>query len=517
MIDTDPVQDGPGRRRGRASWTTQRWFATVLLAMVVLIVAGAVIGAAALSRTAAVSNRLSDRIAPAGKATVQLGAALADQAADVRGFLLSGDQAFLDSYADSQAQERRLLARLRELLGAEPDAVAQVGAVEEQARQWRTTVADPLVEVRRAGAAADPAGPVARNLAAFEGVSTGVAGLESRLSGLQDAARQDLATTRRVRDGVFIGLVLALLLLIGVVAVLLRVVVLRPLTQLGTAVRQVAGGDFHHRLAPGGPADLARLAGDVEAMRRRLVDGLDASQRAREELEQRQVELHRLNTDLEQFAYVASHDLQEPLRKVASFCQMLQRRYAGALDDRAQQYITFAVDGATRMQQLINDLLAFSRIGRLYDASRPVDLDEVLDGVQQTLALSIAESGAEITRPPLPTVVGDPTLLSLLWQNLLGNAMKFRHPERAPKVEIEAAQAQGWWTFSVKDNGIGIAPEFADKIFVIFQRLHPREAYAGTGIGLAICKKIVEHHGGTIRLDAAHSPGACLTFTLPAA
>ncbi|MEV4706362.1 ATP-binding protein [Actinoplanes sp. NPDC049316] len=517
MIDTDPAQPGPGPRRRWASWTTQRWFATVLVAMVVLIVAGAVIGAGALSRTAAVSNRLSDRIAPAGKATVQLGAALADQAADVRGFLLSGDQAFLDSYADSQAQEQELLTRLRQLLSAEPAAVAQVAAVEEQARQWRSTVAGPLVEARRAGAAADPAGPVARNVAAFEQVRGGVVALEDRLSELQDAARRDLAATRRLRDAVFLGLVLALLLLVGVIAVLLRVVVLRPLTQLGTAVRQVAGGDFHHRLDPAGPADLARLAGDVEAMRRRLVDGLDASQQAREQLEQRQVELHRLNQDLEQFAYVASHDLQEPLRKVASFCQMLQRRYAGSLDDRAQQYIGFAVDGATRMQQLINDLLAFSRIGRLYDASRLVDLDDVLDGVEQTLGLSIAEAGARISRPPLPTVMGDPTLLTMLWQNLLGNAVKFRHPERAPHIEITAAQAEGRWTFAVRDNGIGVDPEFAEKIFVIFQRLHPREAYAGTGIGLAICKKIVEHHGGTIRLDAAHSPGACLTFTLPAA
>ena len=516
MIDTDPVQQAAAPPRRWSPWTTQRWFATVLIAMVVLIAAGTVIGAGVLSRTAAVSNRLSDRIAPAGTTTVQLGAVLSDQAAGVRGYLLSGEQLFLDQYVRSQEEESALLARLRELLVAEPAAEAELAAVGEQARQWRAT-AEPLIETRRRSGVTAVSGSAARNLAAFEPVRARVAALEARLAGLQQAARRDLAGTRQVRDSVFTAIVVALLLLVGVIAVLLRVVVLRPLGQLGAAVRRVAGGDFHHRVDPGGPADLARLGGDVEEMRRRLVDGLEASQRAREELEQRQTELHRLNTDLEQFAYVASHDLQEPLRKVASFCQMLQRRYAGSLDARAQQYITFAVDGATRMQQLINDLLAFSRIGRLYDASRPVDLGKVVDDVTHTLALSIEESGARITRPPLPTVMGDPTLLTMLWQNLLGNAVKFRHPERPPVVEITAVESDGCWTFAVKDNGIGIAPEFAEKVFVIFQRLHPREAYAGTGIGLAICKKIVEHHGGAIRLDEAHSPGACLTFTLPAA
>jgi len=164
---------------------------------------------------------------------------------------------------------------------------------------------------------------------------------------------------------------------------------------------------------------------------------------------------------------------------------------------------------------LINDLLTFSRIGRMYDSSKPVALDEVLDEVERSLALTIEEAGAVIERPSLPTVLGDATLLTMLWQNLIGNAVKFRRPDVPPVVRIEVSGDDEQWTFSVRDNGIGIEPEFADKIFVIFQRLHARDKYTGTGIGLAISKKVVEFHGGTIRLDAGYQDGAGFVFTLP--
>jgi signal transduction histidine kinase len=495
-------------RRSAGRWTSQGWFAAVLIAMVALIGAGTVVGGQALSRTAAVSNRLSDRISPARTAVVQMGAALVGQASGVRGYLLTGDEQFLTPYAAGVTDEARSAAEIRRLLPDEPDALAELAAVERAAAGWRSVTADPLIAERRRTGAPTPSGE--RDRSAFGAVQERLAALDARLVAVRGAARADLAASRRVRDGVFTGLVAGLLLLILLTAVLLRLVVLRPLARLGLAVRRVAAGEFDHRVAPDGPSDLARLAGDVETMRRRLADSLRAS-------EQQQTELRRSNADLEQFAYVASHDLQEPLRKVASFCQLLQRRYAGALDERAGQYIAFAVDGATRMQHLINDLLAFSRIGRVYDAVRPVDLGEVVDQVEETLGLVIAESGARIERPPLPVVPGDPTLLTMLWQNLIGNAIKFRRDGQPPRVVITAAEADGAWTFAVEDNGIGIDPEFSDKIFVIFQRLHAREAYAGTGIGLAICKKIVEHHGGAIRLDDACRDGARLVFTLPAA
>jgi light-regulated signal transduction histidine kinase (bacteriophytochrome) len=226
-------------------------------------------------------------------------------------------------------------------------------------------------------------------------------------------------------------------------------------------------------------------------------------------------ELTRSNRDLEQFAYVASHDLQEPLRKVASFCQLLQRRYAGRLDERADQYIGFAVDGAQRMQRLINDLLAFSRIGRLAVGFQDVDLNRVVvDAAAQFDGLR-EETGAEISFEDLPTVRGEEPLLGALFGNLIGNALKFRHTDRTPIVHIAAKQVGDDYEFSVEDNGIGIEPEFADKVFVIFQRLHAKDAYEGTGIGLAIVKKIVEYHGGRIWLDLEVTEGTSIWFSLP--
>jgi signal transduction histidine kinase len=481
--------------------TTQRWFAAVLTAMVLVVLAGTVIGAETLSRTAAVSNRLSDRIAPARTEAGELSAALVDQETGVRGYLLSGDQQFLDPYADGQSAEQTAAGQLRDLLTGETTALSDLAAVQREADTWRRSVAQPLIQRRQAGDAAVPAQVVGESKAAFDRVRLRLASLDARLTGLGDRARADLTGARRWRDVVFLAMVTFLLALIAVIAVLLRVAVLRPLARLGEAARRVADGDFSHRLEPHGPRDLVRLGRDVDGMRERLVAALTESQRS--------------NADLEQFAYVASHDLQEPLRKVASFCQMLQRRYADSLDDRARQYIEFAVDGATRMQRLITDLLAFSRIGRLYDSTGPVRLDDVLDEVERVLALTLQESGAVVERPPLPTVIGDATLLTMLWQNLIGNAVKFRRPDVPPVVRIEVSGDDQQWTFALRDNGIGIEPEFADKIFVIFQRLHPRDKYTGTGIGLAIGKKVVEFHGGSIRLDLDYRDGAGFVFTLP--
>jgi light-regulated signal transduction histidine kinase (bacteriophytochrome) len=227
-------------------------------------------------------------------------------------------------------------------------------------------------------------------------------------------------------------------------------------------------------------------------------------------------ELTRSNRDLEQFAYVASHDLQEPLRKVASFCQLLQRRYAGQIDERADQYIAFAVDGAQRMQRLINDLLAFSRIGRLTSGFTDVDLNRVLSEVKSQLEARAGDDG-EIIWSDLPTVEGEEPLLTTLFVNLIGNSLKFRRPDVPPVIRVTAQPDGKQWRITVRDNGIGIETEFADKVFVIFQRLHARDAYEGTGIGLAIVKKIVEYHGGRIWLDLDVPEGTSINFTLPVA
>jgi light-regulated signal transduction histidine kinase (bacteriophytochrome) len=250
-------------------------------------------------------------------------------------------------------------------------------------------------------------------------------------------------------------------------------------------------------------------------MRRRIRDEFNAVEEARELLAAQAAELARSNADLEQFAYVASHDLQEPLRKVTSFCQLLQRRYQGQLDERADQYIEFAVDGAKRMQQLINDLLAFSRVGRTTDEFVEVDCDEALDRALNNLETVLDDTGTEIVRATkLPTVEGDPSLLAALFQNVVGNAVKFRG-EAQPRVEVSAERTDGEWSFRVADNGIGIEPAYGERVFVIFQRLHAKELYPGTGIGLALCKKIVEFHGGRIWIDTEAAAGTAVCWTLP--
>ena len=240
---------------------------------------------------------------------------------------------------------------------------------------------------------------------------------------------------------------------------------------------------------------------------------LDERRRAEQRMAQYAAELARSNAELEQFAYVASHDLQEPLRMVASFTQLLARRYRGQLDKDADEFIGFAVDGATRMQSLINDLLVYSRVGTRGKSFAPTDCGAVLQMALDNLARSVEESGAVITHDPLPTVPGDEVQLTQLFQNLIANASKFGSPE-TPRIHVSAEKQGPQWVFAVRDNGIGIAPEQQERIFMIFQRLHHRSEYPGTGIGLAICKKIVERHGGRIWVESRPGEGATFYFSL---
>jgi light-regulated signal transduction histidine kinase (bacteriophytochrome) len=235
---------------------------------------------------------------------------------------------------------------------------------------------------------------------------------------------------------------------------------------------------------------------------------------AEEALREKTQALARSNADLEQFAYVASHDLQEPLRMVASYTQLLARRYRGQLDQDADEFIGFAVDGARRMQDLINDLLAYSRAGTRPLRLEPVDTTELVDNLVAELGPAIQEAGARVTRGELPTVRGDTTQLRRLFQNLIANAIKFRG-QRPPEVHLSAERQADGWRFSVQDNGIGIEPQYLERIFVLFQRLHTRAEYPGTGIGLAICKKIVERHGGQIGVESEPDQGTTFWFTLP--
>ncbi len=236
---------------------------------------------------------------------------------------------------------------------------------------------------------------------------------------------------------------------------------------------------------------------------------------AEEELARKASELARSNAELEQFAYIASHDLQEPLRMVASFTELLARRYKGKLDSDADEFIAFAVDGANRMKQLINDLLAYSRVGTRAKPFARIDCRDVFDRAVSNLTVAIREQGATVKAGPLPTIMGDAVQLTQLFQNLIGNALKFRGPE-SPLIEVAAASHCDGWLFSVRDNGIGIDSQFFERIFAVFQRLHRKEDYPGTGIGLAICRKIVERHGGRIWVESEWGKGATFYFTMPA-
>jgi light-regulated signal transduction histidine kinase (bacteriophytochrome) len=237
-------------------------------------------------------------------------------------------------------------------------------------------------------------------------------------------------------------------------------------------------------------------------------------EQTKHELEKTVAELKRSNAELEQFAYVASHDLQEPLRMVASYTQLLAKRYHGKLDADADEFIGYAVDGATRMQRLIKDLLAYSRVTTQGQVFERVDSKVLLKEVLSNLRLAVEESRAVVTHGALPMVMADGVQLGQLLQNLIGNAIKFRS-EEVPWVHVSAERRTNEWLFSVRDNGIGIDPQYAERIFIIFQRLHNREEYPGTGIGLAMCKKIVERHGGRIWMKSQLGKGATFYFTLP--
>ncbi len=268
------------------------------------------------------------------------------------------------------------------------------------------------------------------------------------------------------------------------------------------------------------PIELSRRPLEVGGQRLLISAIRDRTEQehAEEALSKYSLDLARSNAELERFAYVASHDLQEPLRMVSSYTQLLSRRYKGKLDANADEFIAYAVDGANRMQKLINDLLALSRVGTQARPSEPVDTGAVLRRVLSDMGGTIEAAGATVAVPDgMPTVLADGTQIGQLFQNLVGNAIKFKGTE-PPRVEISVGPAEeGFWRFAFKDNGIGIEPQYFERIFVIFQRLHGKEQYPGTGIGLAICKKIVERHGGQLWVDSQPGQGATFLFTLPAA
>ncbi|MER5367270.1 ATP-binding protein [Streptomyces sp. NPDC002722] len=508
----------PGTRPGIASrLSVQRWVHLILAVFVLIVCAGGLVGGLVQSRISDRTTDLVDRIQPARSSSFQLQNALLEQETGVRGFALTGDATFLRPYEEGMRDESLRLARVRALVGDEQPFADDLDRIAAAAREWRGQHAEPLVTaVRRDGPASESSAPIRQSKDEFDTLRRLYKTQQAHLDVARDLARADLGTARTTRDRVFIALVVGFLAAVVALGLLLHRMVGRPLSRLAAASDTVRSGAFRNRIEVGGPSDVRAVAAAVEDMRRRIVGELADSQEREQLLAEQAQELRRSNAELEQFAYVASHDLQEPLRKVASFCRLLEKRCAESLDGRARQYIDYAVDGATRMQVLIDDLLAFSRVGRVHDKWKPVGLDRTLDRALADLALVIEESGATVVREsPLPEVTGDATALSMVWQNLIGNAVKFRRPDVPCRITVGCVREGEDWHFCVSDNGIGIAPEFAQKVFVIFQRLHGRDEYEGTGIGLALCRKIVEVHGGRIWLDEESSEGTRIRFTLP--
>ncbi len=481
------------------------------------------LGVVALSFTVLTFNglldargRLIDRLDPGVLAGRDLRSALLNQESGARGYALAAEEQFLEPYTRGRADEAAAVQRLQAAIGSDPALTTALNDTLQRAAEWRQTSAEPLIAtVRASGAKAATQVLLQESEQRFDAFRLASATLEQALDAERAQANRRLDKATRVLVQVAVAGVVAAALGGVILWRALARWVLRPLDSLGGQTRRVTAGEFDRPIEPVGPPEIMTLAADTDAMRRRIRAELAAVEDAREQLTAQAEELARSNADLEQFAYVASHDLQEPLRKVTSFCQLLQRRYQGQLDERGDQYIEFAVDGAKRMQALINDLLAFSRVGRTTEAFEPVDCDEALDRALRNLETAIDDADAEVVRRgPLPTVEGDPSLLAALFQNVTANALKFRS-DAPPHVEVTAAQHNGEWSFRMEDNGIGIDEAYAERVFVIFQRLHAKERYPGTGIGLALCKKIVEFHGGRIWIDTDVPRGTAVCWTLP--
>lgn len=517
------------RDPGGTGW--RRFRVRAWLALLATSVAAITIGLAALSqrtyRELSIARmELADAADPAYISGLQLAHALELQHSAVTGYALTGGPTNADSYRQATLRADAAAAELRRLAETYPQLLpagainAGLAEVLGTAEQWRTGYAEPTIEtINRSGVGAVSGQQHAAGQTQFDAVRQSTSQLSSVLEQERTAARDRLDLAADRFEKVIVGGLAILLLALITVAATVRQTVIRPLAMLSRQVRRVARGEYHQPLEVEGALEIRRLVQDIDAMRQRILLELDESTAARELLDAQTLELRRSNAELEQFAYVASHDLREPLRKVASFCQLIERRYGDQLDERGRQYIDFAVDGANRMQVLINDLLAFSRVGRTSDGFVAVDSQQSLDRVTQLLSSTIEDTEAEVhTEAPLPIVYGDQVLVDQLLQNLLSNAIKFRRDGVPPEVRITVRRDGDMWEFTCADNGIGIEPDYAERIFVIFQRLHPRDRYGGTGIGLALCKKIVEYHGGRIWLDSngRQGTGAVFRFTLPA-
>ena len=503
--------------------TLRRRLVLAFVALGALIVLGVAVAVVAAVRVYDAQNRITEDLFEAYTLAGDLNQAVVDQETGFRGYALTRDREFLSPYLTGRDRAEQVNSRLEVVEQEFPDLRNERMLLQKRVADWRSSFVEPAIAAIAAGQGVEEA-DLRQGRDEFLLIRAAVADYREQILVHRSMAVDDLERGNLVLVGV-IALGVVLIVVSSTLSwVALRRWVTGPLSTLGAEVDRVEAGDLSHEVhMPDAPEEIRVLAEQIDGMRLRVLEeyaaatsAQHAAVQAQQLVEEQSEDLRRSNAELEQFAYVASHDLQEPLRKVASFCQLLERRYKGQLDERGEQYIEFAVDGAKRMQQLINDLLAFSRVGRLTTDFVDVDLSVALAQALAQLDVVLQEAGATVTHDDLPTVRGDASLLVQVFQNLVGNAVKFRG-EAPPVVHIGVRRDGDFWEFCCADNGIGIEPQYQDKIFVIFQRLHGRDAYGGTGIGLAMCKKIVEYHGGRMWLDADVPQGATFRWTLPVA
>ncbi|MFI5593581.1 ATP-binding protein [Amycolatopsis sp. NPDC051758] len=497
--------------RTSSSWPLRRSIAILASVEAVLLCIALVAGAVALTNLNDARTRLLDQTGPQLLQAGALATALVNQETGVRGYLLTRQQDFLDPYRAGLVDQEKAVAELRRL-GAAPDIPAgrDLAEVLAAADTWRGVALAQAAP----GAPVPSAAQIEQDKTLFDALRVRLAAQTTHLESARADGRADLSSAATLLTWVLVAVAVMIAAGLVLLYVGLQRAVVRPIRALATAVRDTASRDLHRPVAGTGPQEVRQLGEDVDGLRRRILAEVAELETAHALLSTRTQALERSNSDLEQFAYVASHDLQEPLRKVTSFCQLLQKRYADKLDERGDQYIGFAVDGAKRMQVLINDLLAFSRVGRRGGEPEVVESADLVARATANLEDALADTGARVTvAEGMPSVRGEMSLLTAVFQNLIGNAIKFRG-EHPPEIAVSAERDGGDWVFSVTDNGIGIDARYADRIFVIFQRLHGRAEYPGTGIGLAMCRKIVEHHGGRIWLDTETTAGTRFRFTL---
>ncbi|GGB77781.1 sensor histidine kinase [Deinococcus soli (ex Cha et al. 2016)] len=432
-----------------------------------------------------------------------------------RGFVITAQDSYLDPFEDGMLAFQADTFALRDLSVTDLQRT-NLGRVKAAVTRWNEVAAQPEIRARR-----DSLDRAAARVG--NGVGGGLLNEARRVLAvmttnetlrLNAAAEQSRVLLERVQWIAAGGLLLSVALLL-LTAYRVTRTVSRTVLDLNAAAQAIAQGDYARRTPRMPVQELAQLGAQFDAMAGAVQDREAQLRATAEALQASNTHLERSNRELEQFAYVASHDLQEPLRTIGSYTELLARRYHGKLDDRADQYIAFTTSATLRMKTLIQDLLAYSRVRKAPRAAQDVNLGDLTRDIVADLSVQIKGSGAQVDVGPLPTVHSNPDLLRHALQNLIGNALKFQQPGVPPRVRVTAEREARRWVIHVQDNGIGIAPEYHERIFGVFQRLHGMDEYTGSGIGLAVTRSAAEQLGGDLWLDSTPGQGSTFHLALP--